>query len=402
MPDNLTLYVLLVIALGVGFALGRRERRRSPRNLGMVARDYLDGLNHLLNERHDEAIDTFVERMSVDNDTVDTHLALGSLVRRRGEVDKAIRIHQNLLARPVLSNQHRQQTELELARDYLVAGLLDRAESLLLELVGRSGAERQTAQELLVEVYQREKEWDQAVAIGRELLRVDRTVRPKLAHFQCEIAQQAMEAGDLRGAREALGKATDFDNRCARAYLLRAGVELEAGRYRDVRRLLRKACQFDPELVQETLAMFRTASLELNDEAGYISFLQEMVAQAPVLPVVEALSSHLEREAGAATARDFIIEQLLKNPTLAGFVALLRHLDVQGEPLQAEQLALVRRFSEALQKKQSSYRCNHCGFGSHSLMWQCPSCRSWDSVKPVTGLAKSNEPGAASAEPMSG
>jgi len=387
MPDNLTIYVLLIIALGVGFALGRRERRKTPRSLGMVARDYLDGLNHLLNERHDEAIDTFVERMSVDSDTVDTHLALGSLVRRRGEVDKAIRIHQNLLARPVLSAQHRQQTELELARDYLVAGLLDRAESLLLELVSRSGAQRQTAQELLVEVYQREKEWDKAGAVGRELLRVDRRVRPKLAHFQCEIAQHAMDEGDLRGAREALSKATGFDNRCARAYLIRASVELSAGRYRDVRRLLRKACQFDPELVQETLAMFRTASLELNDEAGYISFLQEMVASAPVLPAIEALGSHLERQSGAAAARDFMIEQLLKNPTLAGFVALLRHLDVHGEPLEAEQLALVRRFSEALQQKQYSYRCNHCGFGSHSLMWQCPSCRTWDSVKPITGLA---------------
>ena len=147
MPDNLALYVLLVLALGIGFLLGRRERSKKMRNAPVVAQDYFRGLNHLLNERHDLAIDTFVEAMAVDSDTVDTHLALGSLVRRRGEVDQAIRIHQNLLARPVLSSVHRAQTELELARDYLAAGLLGRAENLLLELSKKNAGERQVAQE---------------------------------------------------------------------------------------------------------------------------------------------------------------------------------------------------------------------------------------------------------------
>ncbi|MCZ6641612.1 MAG: lipopolysaccharide assembly protein LapB, partial [Gammaproteobacteria bacterium] len=239
MPENLALYVLLVVALGIGFLLGRRERRRQPRNSGMVAQDYFRGLNHLLNERHDLAIDTFVEAMVVDNDTVDTHLALGSLVRRRGEVDKAIRIHQNLLARPVLSSNHRTQTELELARDYLVAGLLGRAENLLLELA-RKGSEKTIARELLLEIYQRESDWDQAVVVGRDLARQDRSVRAQLAHFQCELAEIALDKGDLRGARVELAKGSDFDAGCARVSLVGANVEFEAKRYREVTRLLRK------------------------------------------------------------------------------------------------------------------------------------------------------------------
>ena len=388
MPDNITLYILLVIALGIGYLLGRRERRTRSQNLGMVAEDYFKGLNHLLNERHDQAIDTFVERMAVDSATVDTHLALGSLVRRRGEVDRAIRIHQNLLARPVLSAAHRSQTELELARDYLVAGLLHRAEKLLLELASKAGPGKPVAQELLVEVYQRERDWEKAVSVGRDLARADRDIRGTLAHFQCEIAQQALEAGDLPSARKALDKAMGFDGQSARVCLIGAGVEFQAHRYRDVRRLLRKACQYDSRLAAETFEMFRAASLELNDEAGYFSFLEERLVEAPVLAAIEALGIRMAGTSGHESAHAFMVEQLLRNPTLSGFVSLLKHLDTHGEPLPAEQLALVRRFSEALLQKQPAYRCSNCGFSGQSLMWQCPSCRCWDSIRPVTGLAQ--------------
>ena len=199
MPENLVVYLLLVLALGIGFLLGRRERKRKQSSPGMVAQEYFRGLNHLLNERHDLAIDTFVEAMAVDSDTVDTHLALGSLVRRRGEVDRAIRIHQNLLARPVLSPAHRAQTELELARDYLSAGLLDRAENLLLELVKKPGDDRDVARTMLLEIYQREREWERAVEVARELSRADRSYRTPLAHFQCELAEKALADGERTG-----------------------------------------------------------------------------------------------------------------------------------------------------------------------------------------------------------
>ena len=197
--DNIALYLFLVIALGIGFLLGRRERRKKPRGeMGLVSKDYFRGLNHLLNERTDLAIDTFVEAMVVDNDTVDTHLALGSLVRRRGEVDKAIRIHQNLLARPVLSSTNRAHAELELAQDYLVAGLLGRAENLLQELVGRNAEHKQMALQLLLEVYERESEWEQALRVGKQLAKQDRGVRKRMVHFHCEMAEKALEDGNLR------------------------------------------------------------------------------------------------------------------------------------------------------------------------------------------------------------
>ncbi|MFV2089961.1 MAG: lipopolysaccharide assembly protein LapB [Pseudomonadales bacterium] len=383
MPDNLALYVLLVVALGIGYLLGRRERLKKSRDLGMVAEDYFKGLNHLLNERHDLAIDTFVESMAIDNDTVDTHLALGSLVRRRGEVDKAIRIHQNLLARPVLSADHRIKTELELARDYLVAGLLGRAENLLLQLAGKSGSEKQVAQELLLEVYQREKEWEKAVVIGQELARSDRSIRTRLAHFQCELAGHAIGDGDLRGARAALAKGVGFDNQCARVHLVGAEIAFREKRYRDVQRELTKARELDPELAQEFLDLYRTASGELDDQSGFVAFLELCLESAPILPVVETLATHIEGEQGAEKANEFVVDQLLRNPSLGGFVSLLRRLDKHGEPLPPDQLALVRRFSQSLLHRQPGYRCKNCGFGGHTLMWQCPICRSWGTIKPI-------------------
>jgi len=384
MPENIALYVLLVVAVGIGYLLGRRERRRKPRDdLGMVAEDYFKGLNHLLNERHDLAIDTFVESMAVDNDTVDTHLALGSLVRRRGEVDKAIRIHQNLLARPVLSSVHRTQTELELARDYLVAGLLGRAENLLLELSAKNGSEKQVAQELLLEIYQREKEWQKAVATGKELARSDRTIRSQLAHFQCELARIALDEGDLRAARTAVSNATGFDGRCARAHMIGAEVAFAEKRYRDVQRQLARARDLDPELAQETLDLFGAASEELNDHKGYISHLHTCLESSPILPVVELLANDIEHDRGVEAANEFVVEQLLRNPSLGGFVSLLNRLDTHQQPMPSEQLALVRRFSQSLLHRQPSYRCKNCGFSGRTLMWQCPSCRSWGTIKPI-------------------
>jgi lipopolysaccharide biosynthesis regulator YciM len=383
MPENIALYVLLVVALGIGFLLGRRDRRKKPRDLGMVAEDYFKGLNHLLNERHDLAIDTFVESMAVDNDTVDTHLALGSLVRRRGEVDKAIRIHQNLLARPVLSSDHRTQTELELARDYLVAGLLGRAENLLLELSRKSGGEKQVAQELLLEIYQREKEWEKAVITGKELARSNREIRTQIAHFQCEMARLALDDGDVRTARAALAKASSFDGSCARVFLLGAEVAFAEKRYREVQRQLSKARELDPELAQETLELYQAASEELDDQAGFINYLRVCLKDSPVLPVVELLASDLERGEGAEVANEFVVEQLLRNPTLGGFVSLLNRLDTHQQPLPPDQLALVRRFSQSLLHRQPNYRCKNCGFSGSTLMWQCPSCRTWGTIKPI-------------------
>jgi lipopolysaccharide biosynthesis regulator YciM len=386
-PDNFALYLLLVLALGIGFLLGRRERLRRRSGVSGASRtslgeEYFRGLKALLEEKHDVAIDSFVESIAVNNDTVETHLALGSLVRRRGEVDRAIRVHQNLLARPVLTAAQRSQTELELARDYMAAGLLGRAENLLLELAGRGSTEKLTAQQLLLDIYQRESEWEKAVAVGRELQRHDRGVRQTLAHLECELAERALASGDLRKARKHLARGADFGD-CPRVHLVGARVAFEARQYREARRHLRKARAQDADFTQETVALHRAACRELGDEAAHVEYLRECLRTAPYLDVVEELAAHMALTEGPDRASEFVMEQLLRSPTLGGFVTLLEHLEQQGEPLAPDRLALVRRFSQSLLQRQPLHRCRNCGFSTRTLMWQCPSCRSWGRIKPI-------------------
>jgi len=384
MPENIILYLLLLAALATGFLLGRRELKRRRQGPGFVPQDYFKGLNHLLNDRHDLAIDTFVETMPVDNHTVATHLALGALVRRRGEVDQAIRIHQNLLSCSVLSTAQHQQTRIELARDFLVAGLLDRAENLLLEMDDGPGEYQQTVQELLLEIYQQEKEWSRAVSVGRKLAKQDRTVRARVAHFECELAQQHIAAGEPEAARAALTQAARMDPDCARVPLTIAELEASLQRHKEACKALRKACRLDPELIAQVLPDYRQACLALDREAQYREFLQQCLSQTPSLPVVEQLARYIEHEQGVQAALDFTLDSLTRHPSAAGFAVLLEQLQRLEQPLQPGQLLPVLQFTRALLERQSLYRCKNCGFGARSLMWQCPSCRSWGCLKPTS------------------
>jgi lipopolysaccharide biosynthesis regulator YciM len=384
MPDDFTLYLLLVVALAIGYLLGRREpgRRRGAGN-GSSER-YLPSLHQIVNDQRGLDMEEYVESLVAHDDPVETRLALGALVRRRGEMDRAIRVHQGLLARTGLDAAQRSRIELELARDYLAAGLLGRAEKLLLELAGRDGPERVTAQRGLLEIYQREREWQQAVDVGRELARHDRTVNARLAHFQCELAEGALAEGDLRRARQALALGREFDADCARLSLIGARVELEAGHPRDACRALRRAVIQDADSVPLAVPLYRRAAEALDDEDAFAEFLDSCLEHGAYLPAVEARAGIIEAGHGAAAATRFVMDQLLRNPSLGGFVSLLEHLDRDGRPLGPEQLAQVRHFSESLLRKQAVHRCGSCGFSSHSLMWQCPSCHEWGSCRPIT------------------
>ncbi len=381
MPDNFTLYLLLLAALAIGFVLGRRELRRSaPERLERLERVFERG-HDTRGPPRDAAMDSVLEAAVASQDGIDTRLALGALVRRRGEVDRAIRIHQALLARPALRGAERARIELELARDYLAAGLLGRAENLLLTLAEKGGSDKLTAQRLLLEIYQREREWARAVEVGRAVARHDRSVRGQLAHFQCELAEAALAQGDLRLARQELARGSDFDPGCARIGLVRAAVELAAGRYRDVRKHLQRALAQDPDCAHQALTLYRRACEAGGDEAGYRAFLEECLERNPSVVVVRELAACLARSDGNGRAAQFVADRLQDRPTLAGFAALLDHLDQDGQPLPPEQLELLRRFTGALVEAQPAYRCQNCGFGSRARMWQCPSCHEWGSEK---------------------
>lgn len=391
MPD-LLLLALLLAAIAIGWWLGRREQQRSrgrTRQHATLSRDYFVGLNYLLNEQPDRAIETFVQAIEVNSDTIETHIALGNLFRSRGEADRAVKIHQNLLARPTLSTGQSDQVQLELSRDFLHLGLLDRAERLLMQLMRDTGDDhmRQSAKRLLVDLFEREREWQSALDIALpQLIRQDETVRRAATHWLCELAQQELQSASPSLARKRLRQALTTDEHCVRANWLLAEIERDAGNYKAEIRLLRRIPEQDRAFTPIILDPLRAAFLKLEDESGLERCLHQLIDATPHISAVIMLAQLLERREGGASAATFVGKQLATTPSLRGIDYLINLYLLDAEPAQHERIALLKQHSGKLLEAQPRFRCQRCGFSGAQLHWQCPRCRSWGATKPITGL----------------
>jgi lipopolysaccharide biosynthesis regulator YciM len=379
---GITLFAVIVSSV-VGVVIGRFLASKADGPTGPIpARDYFQGLNHLLNERPDLAVETFIKALPVDDETIDTHLALGTLVRRRGEVDKAIRIHQNVLARKDLTRENKVQAELELARDYLQAGLHDRAEHLLDDLVHKAEV-RRTALGHLLEIYQRERDWKQAEEIGQKLLDGDDgSVRMALAHFLCERCDEALIAGELRQARVFVERAMDYQH-CFRVALTLARVEFESKEYRKSLQCLADAQAIRPELASETLELFKDASKPLGADAEYVTFVEHAIEEHPEARLVDELANLKADQDGSKSAMKFLGSQLARRPSLSGFSRYIAECELADEDVPLSDMRRLRTYTESIVSSRPKYRCQNCGFSGRLLFWQCPSCRLWESLRLV-------------------
>jgi len=392
MPDFLMI-LLLVIAIGIGYFLGRHNVRKKQIDVAAKALDksYFKGLNLLLNEQPDAAIDTFIEALEVNSDTLETHLALGNLLRRQGEVDRAIRIHQNLLARPGLTVSQQHHSQFELARDYIKAGLFDRAERLLQELVEMSPELRDTCLEHLVEIYRDEKEWEKAInavehLVGRRFSKTPTKWRCAQAHFCCELAEQAVERNDYLSARRHLKASLNYDKNLVRASLLWGQLEYQLGNAREALKILKRIPQQDSDYLGEALQLFVKCYEALNDFQGLQKFLQHLQETHPSNSVILELTERIRQTQGDQAAAQFIGNQLKSRPSVRGVSKLLDfHLSHTKEKAH-ENLQLLKSLVDQLMATKPSYRCEHCGFTGNHLHWLCPSCKSWNTVKAIRGV----------------
>src|SRR5690554_46774 len=389
MPDALLL-TLLLAAVAIGWWLGRRERKaRDLVPTNELARDYYVGLNYLLNDQQDRAIETFVAALEVNSETIDTHITLGNLFRSRGEADRAVKIHQNLLARPTLSSAQGEKVQLELARDFLALGLLDRAERLLKALVRdcQDGERRQAAKRLLVDLLEREGEWQAALDVAQpQLIRDSEEVRRAAAHWLCQLAEQERLEASPGLARKHLRRALSIDPRCVRANLLLAALEHDTGHYRQEIRLLERIPDQDPAFTPTLLAPLANAYRLLDDEEGLVRHLEQLVARTPYTSVIILLAETIRHREGLQAAIDLVSEQLNRESSLGALdylIDLYRQHSV-GEPL--EQLQLLQQHTSTLLAALPRHRCRRCGHAGETLHWQCPRCRSWGTTKPITGI----------------
>ena len=379
------LFLLLPIAAAYGWYMGRRSIRQNQSNQRkQLSRDYFTGLNFLLSNESDKAVDLFISMLDVDDETIDTHLSLGSLFRKRGEVDRSIRIHQNLIARPSLTNEQRDIAMMELGKDYLAAGFYDRAEEIFINLVSQDDHSEESETQLIA-IYQVIKEWQKAIDITKRLSRKRQQVlKPLTAHFYCQLADEAsVDAQKIKLLQQALKQ----DPQCGRALLTLAKKFLDIQDYDQCKQMLLQLKNADIELFADAIATAKQVYRDTNDKEGFQELLASAMADGAGASVVVALAQHMISLDEIKAAESMVLDALYRHPTMKGFQHLMQMHLRQAEEGQAKQsLTLLEQLVEQQIKFRPSYRCKECGFPSHALYWHCPSCKNWGSIKRIRGL----------------
>lgn len=380
--------ILLFVAIIIGWLLGKAERRKPVVAESLpLSKEYFHGLNLLLNEKQDEAMELLLKTLDVNRDTFETYLVMGNLYRRRGEVDRSIRIHQDLLAKPDLGKLQQATVRLELARDYLKAGLLDRSERLLKELADEAGPNQVVALEYLLSIYELEKEWHSAVETAEKLGEKGRQVAVNLSHYHCEQAEQAAKLNDLTEARRELKQALATDRNCVRASLLQAKLETQAGNDKESIKSLRRVLEQDPQFIPETLDLLRQNYTTTEQLSELVKYLFACLEQHPSISTVLVLSDLVRELQGDKEGAYVLAEYLKKRPTVKGLDRLIRYqMDVTDDGPVKDNLGLLQVFTQRLIQDKPVYRCEKCGFNGKTLHWQCPSCKGWGTVKPIHGI----------------
>jgi len=390
MPELLLL--LLPVAAFSGWLVGRRQltgpKTDKPTH-GELSRDYFQGLNHLLNEQPDKAIEVFTRLVEVDSDTAETHLALGNLFRRQGEVDRAIRIHQNLIARPSLDRDNRGNALLDLAKDYRRAGLLDRAESLFRE-AAELDEHAETALRNLLEIYQQEKEWDSAIDAAQRLeTRTGVSYRREAAQCACEQAEEARrDDADEATIQASLKRALGLDPSCVRANILRGELKRRQGQPRSAIRAYQRVRRQDIDYLPEVIPLLEICYRELGQPARLRRYLDKVLSEYEGVSVVMKISELITERHGRKAAVRFLAAQLRRRPSVRGLNRLVELSidDTDSDERRQRDLRVLRDLFAALIGDRTPYRCHACGFEARQLHWLCPTCRAWGTIKPTKGV----------------
>lgn len=385
MPTDATFFLaaLFIVFGALGFVYKiytDRDRDLPPR----ISADYIRGLNLVLNRRTDEALELFVQMAKVDEDTLETHFALGHLFRRRGEVERAIRVHENLLARPNLNEGQRHQALFSLAEDYLSAGLFDRAEQLFSELRD-STTLADAALEKLVGIYEREQEWQKAIDAHRKLEMLRGTKSSQVAHYYCELAEIARARGDRAAAREHLRNTVRSESGALRGTLIRATLAQEDGDAAQAIPLYEQVIAADRHFISEVLPRLLECHRVTGRGQDFETYVQGLLAKDASLHRDLAYAAILGDLTGSAVLRRAVEQLVFEHPVLAKLVDAdhLRTLEPDSRH------AAIERVAEGLRTialANARYRCSNCGYSTQRFIWHCPSCKLWETVRPIQSV----------------
>lgn len=374
-----------LIAVPVFFALGWIAARVDINQLvsesRSLPRGYFKGLNFLLNEQPDKAIDAFIEIVKLDPETVELHFALGNLFRRRGETERAIRVHQNLLARPDLAQEHKVHAQYELGQDYLKAGLLDRAEETFNLLVDTQYSAQ--ARRALLEIYQREKEWTRAIEAAQGLQESGAGGRQKeIAQFYCELAQDELVHTNADAALLMLDKALAADRKNVRATMLIGDAHISKGNTEAAllawRRVEQQSVPHVALVAQRLMDAYRSVG---RPQEG-LNLLKSYLAEASSIDLLEVVFKAVIELDGVDAANHLVSDELRRTPTLLALDKFLEARLMESPAEVRPELLLVKNLVHGYTQKLARYQCSHCGFKARQYYWQCPGCSQWETYPP--------------------
>ena len=362
----------------LGWAAARIDIRHLVKESRSLPRSYFQGLNFLLNEQPDRAIESFVDAVKVDPQTVELHFALGSLFRRRGETERAIRMHQNLVERDDLPQDLKLQALAELGQDYLKAGLLDRAEEVFNKLHDSSMVNE--AKRNLLEIYQLEKDWGKAISIAGEL--PDIATQKEVAEYYCELANAEMIRSHPDEASDYLKTALERNRKCVRASLLQGDIAVQKDQFEEAINCWHRIEQQDPTylalVAQRLLDAFR--KLERRDEG--LQLLRGYLEHYPSLDLLDVVFQLVLESEGADAAYALVRDELKRNPTLLGFDKLIEARLLVASPEARADLDLAKSIVQGYTRRLARYRCDNCGFKARQFYWRCPACGGWETYSP--------------------
>ncbi|WP_426449031.1 lipopolysaccharide assembly protein LapB [Siccibacter colletis] len=382
------LFLLLPVAAAYGWYMGRRSAQQDKQQeASRLSRDYVAGVNFLLSNQQDKAVDLFLDMLKEDTGTVEAHLTLGNLFRSRGEVDRAIRIHQSLMESASLTYDQRLLAVQQLGRDYMAAGMYDRAEDMFGQLVDETDF-RVSALQQLLQIYQATSDWQKAIDTAERLVKLGKDQqRLEISHFYCELALQMMGSDDMDKAMSLLKKGAAADRNSARISIMMGRIYIAKGDYAKAVESLERVIEQDRELVSETLEMLQVCYQQLGKPQEWADFLKRCVEENTGATAELMLAEVMEQREGSETAQVYITRQLQRHPTMRVFHRLMDyHLHDAEEGRAKESLMVLRDMVGEQVRTKPRYRCQKCGFTAFTLYWHCPSCRAWSSIKPIRGL----------------
>jgi len=384
------LWVFLFLALAIGWVLGfySRPKKNQDDVTYTPPKNVKHRLQLLFDTYSDDSIDRFIHSLEVTPDTLGIHISIGKHFRTEGEVEKAILIHQNLMARPELTDSASEPIIYELAKDYKAAGLFDRAEALLEQLQGSKQFGFKSLK-LLLDIYEHERDWQNALTKGQDIeLKKYPDIALRVAQYCCEIAEQNLRSNDRYKARLNLKRAVSIHSHCVRAYLVLAQMDLDHEEYRSTIGYLKKVAELAPENIVLILPMLLDCTVATKSFDRHQAYLNELFASTAQIPVMLAIVESMMVQGETQKAYEFLDAQIVKAPSLSALEVMLKPKIEKADGIGSNVLGVVANVIEQVKKDKAKYQCSQCGFSGGQLHWMCPSCKSWQTIQPVVEYGK--------------